>query len=106
MITNWKFVRALILVGFLVLLGLNAAAQGLGKMSPDVSPSFLELSINNQTITTTVIGETYFFDAGGILNKLGYFKNQAVQLTDQCQRNTVFWIKIIIGAWEKYSPPL
>lgn len=102
MIKDWRFIRALILVGFLVLLSLNVVAQGPGKMSPDGSLGFLELSLDNQVITITAIGEPYSFDTGGVLDTLGYLKNRSFQLADHCQRNTIFWGKRIINEGSGY----
>ncbi|MEL7566662.1 MAG: hypothetical protein AAGU27_17530 [Dehalobacterium sp.] len=100
----WKFAKIVILTGCLVLLGLNAAAQGLEKMSPDISHGFLEFSFHNQTITVTALGKEYHFDAGGTMNMMSNIKNQAYRSADQCIQAIVFWGKKYYPNWkEKYQ---
>jgi len=91
--TVWKFAKIVILTGCLVFLGLNAAAQGLEKMSPDISHGFLEFSENNQIITVTALGRDYHFDAGGTLNTISNLKNQTQQCADKFIQAIVFWGK-------------
>jgi hypothetical protein len=73
---DFRFAKVVILVGCLVVLGLNTAAQGLEKMSPNISHGFLELSLNNQIIKVTALGREYNFDARDTLNTIGDIRNR------------------------------
>ncbi|HHT62833.1 MAG: hypothetical protein ACOX4H_11520 [Bacillota bacterium] len=71
---NWKFARVVILVALLVILGLNTAAQGLGKMSPEIPHEFVKFSIDNTFLKVTLLGREYGIDTRAILNSLNYLK--------------------------------
>jgi len=98
--TYFKFAKVLILVGCLVVLGLNAAAQGLEKMSPDISHEFLTFSSNNQVLKVTALGREYYYDARGALNTLVYVKNKAALWGERWKDRSIFWGNLI---WEKGS---
>lgn len=98
----WRFAKIVIFTGCLVFLGLNAAAQGLEKMSPDISHGFLEFTSNNQVITVTALGREYHFDARGTLDTISYLKNRADQSTIQCKRSVVFWGNMLLDRGGEY----
>lgn len=99
-----KFAKIVILIGCLVFLGLNAAAQGLEKMSPDISRGFFECTLDNQIVTVTALGSEYHFDARDTLDTLSDLKYQAQKSADQCKQSVAFWGNMLVERGKKYLP--
>lgn len=85
-------------------LGLNTAAQGLQKMSPNISQGFFGFASNNQVWTVTALGKEYQWDAGETLAALNYFKDQAGTSADQAAKSLAFWSDLLIEKGKIYLP--
>ena len=91
-----RWVTAVILVGCLVVLGLHTAAQGLEKMSPEISSGFFKISAENQLVTVTALGREYCFDTGSAVSKMELIMTKGEDLGKRWKEQSVFWGNLVL----------
>jgi hypothetical protein len=101
-----RCVKVVILVGCLVVLGLHTAAQGLEKMSPDISSGFFKISSENRLVTVTALGREYYFDAGNAVCKMELLMAKGEDLGKRWKQQSVFWGNLVLEKSRAFFPRL
>ncbi|MCR6544950.1 hypothetical protein [Dehalobacterium formicoaceticum] len=92
-----KFAKVLIITGCFVFLGLNMAAQGVEKMSPEISQVIFRLTTENQIVHVSALGREYQWDSGIALSRIQMIKDQGRELYFQAKKIVFFWGKKLLN---------
>jgi len=57
-----SYIKACLIAGIIMVIGLNTAAQGLQRMAPDMSEKIIECRVNNNVLILKALGKSFICD--------------------------------------------
>ncbi|MGI6713296.1 MAG: hypothetical protein ACOX4L_11410 [Bacillota bacterium] len=74
------YIKALFMVGIVILVGLNTAAQGSHRMAPHLPPEVISWDRDQDVLSFFALGNNFTWDTQGIILQLDRFKIKTQQI--------------------------